>query len=89
MTDPDFVLVCALNGGAVNGIACYSVESSGLVPDGAGLRSFGEFHNPNLVSRLAAGLEKRRAISKTRRNLVLSISTQADHGVTNVQVSTT
>lgn len=30
-----------LNGGAVNGVACYWVTSTGLVPDGVGLRSFG------------------------------------------------
>lgn len=34
--------VCVLNGGAVNGVACYDVNpTKGLIPDGVGLRSFG------------------------------------------------
>ena len=33
---------CALNGGAINGVACYTVDAEkGLVPDGVGLRAFG------------------------------------------------
>ena len=33
---------CVLNGGAVNGVACYSVDAEkGLTPDGVGLRKFG------------------------------------------------
>ena len=33
---------CVLNGGAMNGVACYDVDSEqGLMPDGVGLRNFG------------------------------------------------
>ena len=36
------VLACFLNGGAVNGVTCYAVDSEkGLVPDGVGLRTLG------------------------------------------------
>lgn len=33
---------CVLNGGAVNGVACFNVDTSkGLIPDGVGLREYG------------------------------------------------
>jgi hypothetical protein len=35
-------IACVLNGGAVNGVACFCVHpTKGLVPDGVGLREFG------------------------------------------------